>query len=69
MPTPANETQATNPMATRTDSGRTYDRSVKIEDVGGATEAHPHPKADFVDPNPKGGILGAEWQKRSGVRR
>ena len=53
MPTPANETEATNPMATRTDTGRTYDRSVKIEDVGAATEANPHPRAPFVNPDPK----------------
>jgi hypothetical protein len=39
--------------ASRIDDGRTYDRSVKIKDVGGATEANPHPHAPFVNPDPK----------------
>jgi hypothetical protein len=40
-------------QASRTDTGRTYDRSTKIEDVGGATEANPKPEADFVIPDQK----------------
>jgi hypothetical protein len=53
MPKVATETEATAPMAVRTDIGRTYDRSVKIQDVGGATPENPHPKAAFVNPDPK----------------
>jgi hypothetical protein len=37
----------------RIDSGRTYDRSVKIGDPGGATEDNPKPTRPFVDPDPK----------------
>ncbi len=65
MPNPAGANDSKD-QASRTDTGRTYDRSVKIADVGGATLDNPHPKADFVDPNPKGGMLSPEWEKRSG---
>jgi hypothetical protein len=51
--------------ATRTDTGRSHDCSVKIQDVGGASEANPKPQADFVDPNPNSQMLGREWEKRS----
>jgi hypothetical protein len=33
--------------------GRTYDRSVKVGDPGGATEADPHPTRPFVNPDTK----------------
>jgi hypothetical protein len=52
MPKPAGAND-TKDQASRTDTGRTYDCSVKIEDVGGATEADPKPLADFVNPDPK----------------
>jgi hypothetical protein len=67
MPTPANETQATNPMATRTDVGRTYNKSVQVGDPGGASEANPHPTRPFVNPNPDSRMLTPDWQKRSGA--
>jgi hypothetical protein len=51
--------------ASRTDTGRSYDRSVKIADPGGATVDNPHPASPFVDPNPMGQMLGPEWEKRS----
>jgi hypothetical protein len=35
------------------DSGRTYDRSVKIGDPGGATPDNPKPTRQFVNPDPK----------------
>ena len=31
----------------------TYERSVKIDDVGGASESDPKPAAPFVNPDPK----------------
>jgi hypothetical protein len=31
---------------------RTYNKSVKIGDPGGATEANPRPTRPFVDPHP-----------------
>jgi hypothetical protein len=52
MPKPAGANDSKD-QASRTDSGRTYHRSVKIEDVGGATEGNPHPQAPFVNPDPK----------------
>jgi hypothetical protein len=61
MPTPAG---ATDNKDQASPEGPTYDRSMKIEDVGGATKDNPKPQADFVDPNP-GGMLGSEWAKRS----
>jgi hypothetical protein len=33
--------------------GRTYNRSVKIGDPGGATEANPKPTRPFVNPDPR----------------
>jgi hypothetical protein len=50
MPKPAGANDSKD-QASRTDTGRTYDRSVKILDVGGATEANAHPKAPFVNPD------------------
>jgi hypothetical protein len=52
MPKPAGPNDNKD-QESRTDTGRTYDRSVKIQDVGGASEADPKPQADFVNPDPK----------------
>jgi hypothetical protein len=52
MPKPAGANDSKD-QASRTDTGRTYDRSVKIGDPGGATEDNPKPTRPFVDPDPK----------------
>jgi hypothetical protein len=64
MPKPAGANDSKD-QASRTDTGRTYDRSVKIMDVGGASEANPKPQAPFVNPNREGQMLGPEWEKQS----
>jgi hypothetical protein len=33
--------------------GRTYNKSVRIGDPGGATESNPHPTRPFVNPDPR----------------
>jgi hypothetical protein len=46
-------------------SGDGYHSSVRIKDVGGASEANPNPKAPFVDPNPGSPIINDDWKKKS----
>ena len=64
MPTPAGANDSKD-QAARTDLGRTYDRSVKVGDPGGASPDNPHPASPFVNPNSTSGMLGPEWEKRS----
>jgi hypothetical protein len=63
MPKPAGANDSKD-QATRTDVGRTYDRSTKIADPGGASEDNPHPVSPFVKPSPDG-LLTPEWEKAS----
>jgi DNA repair exonuclease SbcCD ATPase subunit len=53
MPTPAgaHDNKVVNSNEVR--DGRTYDRSVKIGDAGGASETNPHPSMPFQNPDPK----------------
>jgi hypothetical protein len=65
MPKPADHDNKS--QDSRIEDGRTYDRSVKVGDPGGASPDNPHPARPFVNPNPNnGGMLGPEWEKRSG---
>jgi hypothetical protein len=50
MPTPDHDNKD---QASKITDGRTYDRSVKVGDPGGATEANPKPARPFVNPDPK----------------
>jgi hypothetical protein len=74
MAKPANEQDNKSPIPTGINNkheianevrdGRTYDRSTKIADPGGATEDNPHPVSPFVKPSPDG-LLTPEWEKAS----
>jgi len=62
MPKPADHDN----KASDSRDGPTYDHSVKVGDPGGASADNPHPARPFVNPNPNGGMLGPDWEKRSG---
>ena len=50
----------------RTDTGRTYDKSVKIPTTGGASVSNPRPAPPaFRDPNTGSKILNDAWKKGS----
>jgi hypothetical protein len=53
MPNPGGATDNKTQNSNEIRDGRTYDRSVRIGDAGGANKDNPKPAMSFVNPDPR----------------